>query len=178
MRISFGRLLGSALLLAGVAGCFEPARAFSAAPSAEERSRNVGHSIAAKPLGQKPPFVNTVDSEHRLFYFDIQNSFVYSFVILFSSLGAAAIGFRLQRTGQFDSLTDEHRSASRSALGLATILTAIVIGVVSDDAISTWEPRKIKNLTSTDAYKKTPRGAKGSNKLYIKMTELTQAASY
>ena len=41
-----------------------------------------------------------------------------------------------------------------------------------------WEPRKIKNLTSTDAYKKTPRGAKGSNKLYIKMTELTQAASY
>jgi hypothetical protein len=40
------------------------------------------------------------------------------------------------------------------------------------------EPRKIKNLTSTDAYKKTPRGAKGSNKLYIKMTELTQAASY
>ena len=138
MRISFGRLLGSALLLAGVAGCFERARAFSAAPSFKERSRNVGHSIAAKPLGQKPPFVNTVDSEHRLFYFDIQNSFVYSFVILFSSLGAAAIGFRLQRTGQFESLTDEHRSASRSALGLATILTAIVIGVVSDDAISTF----------------------------------------
>ena len=138
MRISFGRLLGSALLLAGMAGCFEPARAFSAAPSFEELSRNVGHSIAAKPLGQKPPFVNTVDSEHRLFYFDIQNSFVYSFVILFSSLGAAAIGFRLQRTGQFESLTDEHRSASRSALGLATILTAIVIGVVSDDAISTF----------------------------------------
>ena len=138
MRISFGRLLGSALLLAVMAGCFEPARAFSAAPSAEERSRNVGNSIAAKPLAQKPPFVNTVDSEHRLFYFDIQNSFVYSFVILFSSLGAAAIGFRLQRTGQFESLTDEHRSASRSALGLATILTAIVIGVVSDDAISTF----------------------------------------
>ena len=53
-------------------------------------------------------------------------------------MGAAAIGFRLQRTGQFESLTDEHRSASRSALGLATILTAIVIGVVSDDAISTF----------------------------------------
>jgi hypothetical protein len=42
----------------------------------------------------------------------------------------------------------------------------------------TREPRKIKNLTPTEAYKKTPCGAKGSNKLYIKMTELTQAASY
>ena len=40
------------------------------------------------------------------------------------------------------------------------------------------EPRKIKNFTPTEAYKKTPCGAKGSNKLYIKMTELTQAASY
>jgi hypothetical protein len=138
MRISSSRLLVSVLMLAGVAGCFEPARAFSAAPSTEERSGSVGDSIAAKLLAQKPPFINTVDSEHRLFYFDIQNSFVYSLVILFSSLGAAAIGFRLQRTGHFELLTKEHRSASRSALGLATILTAIVIGVVSDDAISTF----------------------------------------
>ena len=138
MRISFGRLLGSALLLAGVAGCFEPARALSASPSAEEWSLNVGRLIAAKPLGQKPTFINTVDSEHRLFYFNIQNSFVYSFVILFSCLGAAAVGFRLQRTGHLESLTDEHRSASLSVLSLATILTAIVIGVVSDDAIGTF----------------------------------------
>jgi hypothetical protein len=40
------------------------------------------------------------------------------------------------------------------------------------------EPRKIKNFTPTEACKKTPCGAKGSNKLYIKMAELTQAASY
>ena len=40
------------------------------------------------------------------------------------------------------------------------------------------EPRKIKNFTLTEAYKKTPCGAKGFNKLYITMTELTQAASY
>jgi len=40
------------------------------------------------------------------------------------------------------------------------------------------EPRKIKNFTPTEAYKKMPCGAKGSNKLCIKMTELRQAASY
>lgn len=40
------------------------------------------------------------------------------------------------------------------------------------------EPRKIKNFTPTEAYKKTPCGAKVSNKLHIKMSELTQAASY
>jgi hypothetical protein len=99
---------------------------------------DLGHSARAKSLDQKPTVLNPVDLEHRLFYFDIQNSFVYSFVILFSSLGAAAIGFGIQRTAPFESLTDEHRSASRAALGLATILTAIVIGVVSDDAISTF----------------------------------------
>ena len=102
------------------------------------RSLDLGHSARAKSLDQKPTVLNPVDLEHRLFYFDIQNSFVYSFVILFSSLGAAAIGFGIQRTAPFESLTDEHRSASRAALGLATILTAIVIGVVSDDAISTF----------------------------------------
>ena len=91
-----------------------------------------------KLLGQKPTFVNPVDLNRRLFYFDIQSSLIYAFVILFISLGAAAIGFRLQRTASFASLTDEHRSASRAALSLATILTAIVIGIVSDDAISTF----------------------------------------
>jgi hypothetical protein len=40
------------------------------------------------------------------------------------------------------------------------------------------EPRKIKNFTPKEAYTKMPYGAKESNKLYIKMTELTQAASY
>lgn len=138
MRISCGRLFKSAILLAGVAWCFEPARAASSAPSAVERSLDLGHSVRASSLDQKPAVLNPVDLEHRLFYFDIQNSFVYSFVILFSSLGAAAIGFGIQRTAPFGSLTDEHRSASRAALGLATILTAIVIGVVSDDAISTF----------------------------------------
>lgn len=138
MRISCGRLFKSAILLAGVAWCFEPSRAISSSPPAEERSLDLGHSARAKSLDQKPTVLNPVDLEHRLFYFDIQNSFVYSFVILFSSLGAAAIGFGIQRTAPFESLTDEHRSASRAALGLATILTAIVIGVVSDDAISTF----------------------------------------
>jgi hypothetical protein len=37
---------------------------------------------------------------------------------------------------------------------------------------------KNQDFTPTAAYKKTPCGAKGSNKLYIKMAELTQAASY
>ena len=138
MRISCGRLFKSAILLAGVAWCFEPSRAISSSPPAEERSLDLGHLARAKSLDQKPAVLNSVDLEHRLFYFDIQNSFVYSFVILFSSLGAAAIGFGIQRTATFGSLTDEHRSASRAALGLATILTAIVIGVVSDDAISTF----------------------------------------
>ncbi len=138
MRISCGRLFKSAILLAGVAWCFEPSRAISSSPPAEERSLDLGHSARAKSLDQKPAVLNPVDLEHRLFYFDIQNSFVYSFVILFSSLGAATIGFGIQRTAPFGSLTDEHRSASRAALGLATILTAIVIGVVSDDAISTF----------------------------------------
>lgn len=138
MRISCRRLLGSAILLAGVAWCFEPSRAISSAPSAVERSLDLGHSDRAKSPDQKPAALNPVDLGHRLFYFDIQSSFVYSFVILFSSLGAAAIGFGFQRTVPFGSLTDEHRSASRAALGLATILTAIVIGVVSDDAISTF----------------------------------------
>ena len=138
MRISCGRLFKSAILLAGVAWCFEPSRAISSSPPAEERSLDLGHSARAKSLDQKPAVLNPVDLEHRLFYFDIQNSFVYSFVILFSSLGAAAIGFGIQRTAPFGSLTDEHRSASRAALGLATILTAIVIGGVSDDAISTF----------------------------------------
>jgi hypothetical protein len=138
MRISCGRLFKSAILLAGVAWCFEPSRAISSPPSAVEQSLDLGHSARAKSLDQKPAVLNPVDLEHRLFYFDIQNSFVYSFVILFSSLGAAAIGFGIQRTAPFGSLTDEHRSASRAALGLATILTAIVIGVVSDDAISTF----------------------------------------
>ena len=138
MRLSCGRLFKSAILLAGVAWCFEPSRAISSSPPAEERSLDLGHLARAKSLDQKPAVLNPVDLEHRLFYFDIQNSFVYSFVILFSSLGAAAIGFGIQRTATFGSLTDEHRSASRAALGLATILTAIVIGVVSDDAISTF----------------------------------------
>lgn len=138
MRLSVGRLFKSTILLAGVAWCFEPSRAISSSPPAEERSLDLGHLARAKSLDQKPAVLNSVDLEHRLFYFDIQNSFVYSFVILFSSLGAAAIGFGIQRTATFGSLTDEHRSASRAALGLATILTAIVIGVVSDDAISTF----------------------------------------
>ena len=121
MRLSVGRLFKSAILLAGVAWCFEPSRAISSSPPVEERSLDLGHLARAKSLDQKPAVLNPVDLEHRLFYFDIQNSFVYSFVILFSSLGAAAIGFGIQRTAPFGSLTDEHRSASRAALGLATI---------------------------------------------------------
>ena len=139
MRSSFGRFLGSALLLAGVSGCFEASRAFPAIPSAVVQPLDLGRSIPLKSFGQKPTFVNPVDLNRRLFYLDIQSSLIYAFVILLSCIGAAAIGFRLQRTASFASLTDEHRSASRAALSLATILTAIVIGVVSDDAISTFD---------------------------------------
>jgi len=139
MRSSFGRFLGSALLLAGVSGCFESSRAFPAIPSAVVQPLDLGRSIPLKLFGQKPTFVNPVDLNRRLFYLDIQSSLIYAFVILLSCIGAAAIGFRLQRTASFASLTDEHRSASRAALSLATILTAIVIGVVSDDAISTFD---------------------------------------
>lgn len=139
MRRSFGRFLGSALLLAGVAGCFEASRAFPTVPSAVAQPLDLGRSIPLKSFGQKPTFVNPVDLNRRLFYLDIQSSPIYAFVILLSCLGAAAIGFRLQRTASFASLTDEHRSAARAALSLATILTAIVIGVVSDDAISTFD---------------------------------------
>ena len=138
MTLFATRLFHSASLLIGLACCFEPSRALSGTPPVAEQLPSVGRSTNGRQVDQKPAFVNTASSEHSLFYFDIQNSLVYSLVILISSLGAAAIGFRIQRSGSFASLTDEHRSASRSALGLATILTAIVIGVVSDDAISTF----------------------------------------
>lgn len=135
MRLTTSRLFHVAFLITGLACCFEPSKARSAA----EQFQGAGHSYGVRFLGQKSTFVNPVDSEHRLVSFDIQNSLVYSFAVLVSSLGAAAIGFRLQSTAALASLTDEHRSASRAALGLATILTAIVIGIVSDDAISTFD---------------------------------------
>lgn len=99
---------------------------------------NQTNPSAGTSSGQKSTFANPANSNHSLFYLDIQNSIVYSFVILLIVLGAAAIGFRLQKTAPFSSLNDDHREASRAALGLATLLTAIVIGIVSDDAISTF----------------------------------------
>lgn len=139
MRTTAFRLFRSVVLATGLACFFEPSRALSGVPPVAEQLHRSGHPFDVKLLGQKSTFANPVDSEHRLFALDIQNSIVYSLVILVSSLGAAAIGFRLQRTDALASLTDEHRSASRAALSLATILTAIVIGVVSDDAISTFD---------------------------------------
>lgn len=138
MKLFGSRLYRTAMLLAGLACFFEPSRALSAVSPAAEQLHATTQSLDLKLLGQKSEFINPVDAEHRLFVLDIQNSIVYSFVILLTSLGAAAIGFRLQRTAALTSLTDDHRSASRSALGLATVLTAIVIGIVSDDAISTF----------------------------------------
>jgi len=138
MRLTVSRLFHAAFLITGLACCFEPSKARSAAPPGAEQVHSAGRSSGERLLSQKPAFVNPVESEHRLFTLDIQNSLVCSFVILASSLGAAAIGFRVQRSAAVSSLTDEHRSASRAALTLATILTSIVIGVVSDDAISTF----------------------------------------
>ena len=138
MRLFATGLYQTACLFIGLACCFEPSRAQSGTQPNVTQLSGIGPSSSVKLLGQKPTFVNPVDLNRRLFYFDIQSSLIYAFVILLSSLGAAAIGFRLQRTASFASLTDEHRSASRAALSLATILTAIVIGIVSDDAISTF----------------------------------------
>ena len=138
MRLIATSLYQTVCLFIGLTCCFEPSRAQSSTqPSAQQLTR-IEPSSSVRLLGQKPTFVNPVDLNRRLFYFDIQSSLIYACVILLSSLGAAAIGFRLQRTASFTSLTDEHRSASRAALSLATILTAIVIGIVSDDAISTF----------------------------------------
>lgn len=138
MRLFATGLYQTACLFIGLACCFEPSRAQSGPQPNVPQFSGIGPSSSVNLLGQKPTFVNPVDLNRRLFYFDIQSSLIYAFVILLSSLGAAAIGFRLQRTASFASLTDEHRSASRAALSLATILTAIVIGIVSDDAISTF----------------------------------------
>jgi hypothetical protein len=138
MRLFATSLYQTACLFIGLACIFEPSRAQSGHQPNAPQFIGIGPSSSVKLLGQKPTFVNPVDLNRRLFYLDIQSSLIYAFVILLSSLGAAVIGFRLQRTASFESLTDEHRSASRAALGLATILTAIVIGVVSDDAISTF----------------------------------------
>ena len=131
-------LYQTAFLFIGLTCCFEPSRAQSGPQPNVPQLSGIGPSSSVKLLGQKPTFVNPVDLNRRLFYFDIQSSLIYAFVILFISLGAATIGFRLQRTASFASLTDEHRSDSRAGLSLATILTAIVIGIVSDDAISTF----------------------------------------
>ena len=57
------------------------------------------------------------------------------------------------------------------------VINVLRTGLVTAMAPGLWEPRKIKNLTLTEACKKTPCGAKGSNKFYIKMTGMTQAAS-
>ncbi|MCP9910572.1 hypothetical protein KBZ15_11760, partial [Cyanobium sp. BA20m-p-22] len=65
-------------------------------------------------------------------------------------------------------------SSNVNAYGITGPIT-LGAGMVSTTVSSSREPRKIKNLTPTEAYKKTPCGAKGSIKLYIKMTELTQA---
>ena len=138
MSSTISRLFRLPLLAIGLACCFEPSRALSASPPLAEQLPTQGRSSGVKLLGQNSTFVNPASAEHSFFYLDIQNSLVYSFAILLTVFGAAAIGFRLQRTVLFSSLNDEHREASRAALGLATILTAIVIGIVSDDAISTF----------------------------------------
>ena len=138
MRLTISRLFRAPLLAIGLACCFEPSRALSASPPLAEQLPTQARSSSVILLGQRSTFVNPASAEHSLFYLDIQNSLVYSFAILLMVFGAAAIGFRLQRTALFSSLNDEHREASRAALGLATILTAIVIGIVSDDAISTF----------------------------------------
>jgi hypothetical protein len=133
------RLVVPALLVAGAAWGMEPARAFSAPAPASRELPHAGQPFAGASPASQPRFVNPADVEHRLFNFDIENSLVYSFVVLTSSLGAAAIGFRLQRTAPFASLSNEHRSASRAALGLATFLTSIIIGIVANDAISSFD---------------------------------------
>lgn len=139
MRLTPSRFLGAAVLVVGLACCVAPSRALSSRVSAGDHSLSEGWSAGTGPLALKPASANAVDPEHRLFTYDIQNSLVYSSVILLSTLGAAAIGFRLQRTALSATFTDEHRTASRAALGLATLLTAIVIGIVSNDAISTFD---------------------------------------
>lgn len=138
MRVPVRRLVNSTILLAGLAWGFGLSPALAGPQPVAEHLLDVRPLSRVRLIAQKPAFVNPTDAEHRLFTLDIQNSIVYALVVLVSSLGATAIGFRLQRTSPFASLTDEHRSASRAALGLATFLTAIVIGVVSDDAISTF----------------------------------------
>ena len=138
MRLIVSCLLRAPLLAIGLACCFEPSRVLPASPPLAEQLPTQARSSGMTLLGQKSTFVNPASNEHGLFYLDIQNSLVYSFAILLTVLGAAVIGFRLQRTAPFASVNDEHREASRAALGLATFLTAIVIGIVSDDAISTF----------------------------------------
>jgi len=139
MRSSLRKFLGDVALASGIAfgvalGSAVPA---TASPMREAGAQRASMRIAI--VAQKTSFENTADIQHRLINFDIQNSIVYALVVLGSSIGAATIGFRLQRTAPFQSFTDEHRSAARNALGLATLLTAIVIGVVSEDAISTFD---------------------------------------
>lgn len=139
MRSSLRKFLGAVALASGLAFGTALGSAVPAAASPMREPTVQRDSTRIQLVAQKTSFENTADIQHRFVNFDIQNSIIYALVVLGSSFGAAAIGFRLQRTAPFLSFTDEHRSASRSALGLATLLTAIVIGIVSDDAISTFD---------------------------------------
>lgn len=134
------RIFLSAFLVAGAASSLAPAKAVSGPPPMTQESQRTERSFGrGTAFTYSPAAINRVDINHRLFYFGIQNSLVYSLIILTSCLGAAAIGFRLQRTAPLASLSDEHRAASRAALGLATFLTSIIIGIVSGDAISSFD---------------------------------------
>jgi hypothetical protein len=129
----------SVLLAASLMCCLEPVQAQSSVLRAQQGSHPVHSTSDALVNRRHFGVVKPFSSPKHLFAPDIQNSLVYAFVILLVTLGSSAIGFQLQRSKPFLSLTDDHRSASRAALGLATILTAVVIGIVTDDAISTFD---------------------------------------
>jgi hypothetical protein len=85
MRAARSRIFPIAFLITGLACCFEPSQARSGAPPGPEHLRSAVRLPGVTLLAQKSDFVNPVESEHRLFTLDIQNSIVYSLVVLVSS---------------------------------------------------------------------------------------------
>ena len=114
MRSSLRKFLGAVALASGLAFGTALGSAVPAAASPMREPAVQRDSTRIQLVAQKTSFENTADIQHRFVNFDIQNSIIYALVVLGSSFGAAAIGFRLQRTAPF-------RSCTRSGGGTAHV---------------------------------------------------------
>ncbi len=99
---------------------------------------NIGSCSACGPsqglASIRPTRISRWPAGHRS-----ASALTYPALLFLAALVCAALGFRLQSSNFCKLSTEGDGSDSRAALGLATFLTAIVIGVISDDAIRTYD---------------------------------------